>query len=168
MTTITPLIISLTSVFIQHIFLIVLVGIAFSEYVTATLALRRVPPAEFVRAAHYAKATRTILLIVGMAALWFIGEYFFDTYSLTYRLAARWPLVTVILGAFIVFGRTIGARGLPLFRAFVILLALFIALDVADYVFRAPWTIVTLAFERIIAMLALFFFSLGYFMRNKP
>jgi len=166
---ITPVIFTLTSDFIQHIFLIVLVGLAFVEYIVSALAAKDMKPEGFVARAHYAKATRIILIIVVMATVWFIGEYFFDNYSLAYRLFLRWPLVIGILLTFIMFMRKNRAN-IPtkIFSAFAILLTLFIILDITNYFTDTPTIAITLAFERIMAMIAFFFSFLKYFMMNRP
>lgn len=165
---ITPLIISLTSDFIQHIFLIVLVGVATSEYISASLALKSATPKEFVAMYGYVKAVRVILAIILLATLWFVGEYFLETYSLSYRLFLRWPLVLSILVAFIVFMKK-SKISLPLvFHLFSAFLALFIILDIVDYIFHTPLSLVALAMERIVAMLTFFFSFIIYFIMRRP
>lgn len=166
---ITPTIITLASDFIQHIFLIVLVGLVCAELIVSAHALQGSPPAKFIVIWRYVKTLRIILIIVVMAAAWFIGEYFFDSYSLAYHLFVRWPLVLCILFAFVVFMRKNRASIIPrTFSLFVILLAVFIALDITDYFINAPWLAVLLAFERVATMLAFFFSFLEYFIMNRP
>lgn len=167
---ITPLIISLTSDFIQHVFLIVLVGIVFSEYLVVTFMTRSVSPQDFIEMKTYARAVRVALFIVTLATFWFIGEYFFETYALSYRLFLRWPLVLAILAlwsAFVLKERRV--RRLPRTAVlFIVLLALFIVLDIADYIVRTPSITIILAFERIATMLAFFFSFLQYFIMYRP
>lgn len=165
---ITPLIISLTSDFIQHIFLIVLVGVAASEYIYASLALKSVPPEDFVAMHGYVKAVRVILAIILLAALWFVGEYFLETYSLSYRLFLRWPLVVGILVAFVVFVKKSKISLPRIFHLFIVFLAIFIVLDIIDYLFHTPLSMIVLAVERIVAMLTFFFSFIIYFIIRRP
>lgn len=165
---ITPLIISLTSDFIQHIFLIVLVGVATSEYISASIALKSVQPKDFIAMKLYIKAVRVILVIILLATVWFIGEYFFETYSLNYRLFLRWPLVLSILVAFVVFMKKSKISLPRIFHMFIVFLALFIILDIVDYIFHTPLSVIVLAVERIVAMLTFFFSFLVYFIMRRP
>lgn len=169
---ITPLIITLTSDFIQHIFLITLVGLVFVEYIESIFALRKIKKEnsiDIIRARQYMKAARIILIIVAMATIWFIGEYFFDNYSLTYRIFLRWPLVFLILFAFIFFMLKNGDRRISsIFSIFIVLLSIFISLDIIDYFVNSSTTAILLALNRIIAMLAFYFSFLKYFIINRP
>lgn len=165
---ITPLIISLTSDFIQHIFLIVLVGVATSEYISASIALKSVPPKDFVEMHGYVRAVRVILVIILLATLWFVGEYFLETYSLSYRLFLRWPLVVSILVAFVVFVKKSKIPLPRIFHLFIAFLAIFIILDIIDYIFHTPLSLVALAMERIVAMLTFFFSFIIYFIMRRP
>lgn len=172
-----PSIITLASDFIQHIFLIVLVGLALVEHIISVSALKNLRlkaiagqanGAGIVAAARYMKATRIILIIAVMAAIWFIGEYFFNNYSLSYRLFLRWPLVLGILFAFIVFMRRNRTR-IPykFFLIFAALLSVFIVLDIVDYFISASAITILLALERIAAMIFFFFSFLAYFASNR-
>lgn len=168
LTMITPLIISLTSDFIQHIFLIVLVGVATSEYISASLALRGAQPQDFVAMYGYVKAVRVTLFIILLATLWFVGEYFLETYSLSYRLFLRWPLALSILVAFVIFTKKSKIFLPRIFHLFIVFLTLFIILDIIDYIFHTSLSVIVLAMERIVAMLTFFFSFLVYFIMRRP
>lgn len=165
----TPLVISLASDFIQHIFLIVLVGLTLVEYVKAFSILKTMPPGEeMIKMMKYAKSMRTIFIIVLMATIWFIGEYFFDDKSLIYFLFLRWPLVLLILFYFISFIRKDRFGNIPkIFSIFAVLLVIFILFDIVDYFIDSPFLTILVAFERAIAMLAFFFSFLKYFIVNR-
>lgn len=172
---ITSSIITLSSDFIQHIFLIALVGLAFMEYILAFFALKHQRFTDSIKknmniieVTRYMLATRLILIIVLMAAAWFMGEYFFNNSSLAYSLFFRWPLVICILAVFMIFmSKNSAYISRLMFSVFAVFLAIYIISDIVNYFVYIPEIVILIAFERIAAMSAFFFSFLSYFASNR-